>query len=398
MWELIRANQRRAALLIALMAGLLMAAGFAFGEFFIGSGTVGLVLAFLLWGTMTLTSWVAGDKILLATSGARRIEKKDHPVLWNVVEEMKIASGLEHMPAVHIIDSDAANAFATGRSPERSAVAVTSGLLERLSRDELQGVIAHELAHINNRDVLYLTMASIMMGSIVMMAHFGTRFLFFGGGRRRTSSEGGGQAQLILLVVSIVLIILAPIFAQMLYFALSRKREYLADASAAVYTRYPEGLADALAKLQTNTKKLETANPATAPMFIVNPLKLSAKGLSNRSSTHPPIDERIRILRGLAGQTVSLGEYDQSYRKITGRPVGVVPPGSLAAAELQPHRPATDETDTHADRARQATDALWRLNDYRFIACACGTSLKAPPSQAGREISCPHCAESHVVP
>ena len=159
---------------------------------------------------------------LLATSGARRIEKKDHPVLWNVVEEMKIASGLEHMPAVHIIDSDAANAFATGRSPERSAVAVTSGLLERLSRDELQGVIAHELAHINNRDVLYLTVASIMMGSLVMLADIGMRFLFFGGGRRRTSSGGGGQSQAILLVVSIVLIILAPILAQMLYFEIGR--------------------------------------------------------------------------------------------------------------------------------------------------------------------------------
>lgn len=399
MWEIIRANQRRSALLIALMAGLLMAVGYALGEMLAPrAGFSGLFLAFVIWIVLALTSYFAGDRILLATSKARQIRKEDHPVLWNIVEEMCIASGLAHMPDVYIIDADAPNAFATGRDPERSAVAVTSGLLERLNRDELQGVIAHELAHINNRDVLYLTIVSIMMGTIVLMADVGLRMMFWGGGRRRTSAgrDNGGNA--IMMIVSIALVILAPIAAQLMYFALSRKREYLADASAAVYTRYPEGLASALEKIAGNTVPLEVANRATAPMYIINPLKLSTGGLSNLSSTHPPVQERIRILRSMAGGSLSFQTYDESFRTVTGRAVGVVPAGTLAAAKAEATRqPAADER-THVDRVRGVTDALWHLNAYHFIACACGTSLKVPPEHAGRRVPCPHCGVEHDVP
>ncbi len=398
MWELVRANKRRAVVLIVLMAGLMLAVGYAVAETLVpGAGVAGLLLAFVVWVVMSLVSYFSGDRILLATSGARRIQKADHPVLWNVVEEMCVASGLATMPDVYIIDQDAPNAFATGRDPEHSAVAVTSGLLERLTRDELQGVIGHELAHINNRDILYLTVAGIMMGTIVLLADSGVRMLFWGGGRRRTSSEGGGGAQAVVMVVALVLMILSPIMAQLLYLALSRKREYLADASSAIYTRYPTGLADALEKIAADPTKLPTANRATAPMYIVNPLKVSARGKANLTSTHPPTSKRVEILRSLAGGELSLATYDDAFRQVTGRPVGVVPAGSLRAAEAVPSRRAETDPRSHIERVREATDAMWRLQNYAFIACACGTSLKVPPAHAGTELACPHCGTRHVV-
>ena len=195
MWELVRANRRRAALLVAVMAALMLAVGYAVAEIAApGAGPAGLALALVIWAVMALAGYFGGDRILLAASRARRIAKQDHPVLWNVVEEMCIASGLSHMPAVYIIDEDAPNAFATGRDPERSAIAVTAGLLERLDRDELQGVVAHELGHVKNRDILYLTMAGILLGTVVILADLGVRMLWFGGGRRRTSSGRRGSA------------------------------------------------------------------------------------------------------------------------------------------------------------------------------------------------------------
>jgi heat shock protein HtpX len=399
MWEVIRANKRRAVVLIFGMAALLMGMGFALGELASpGAGVFGLMMAFILWVGLTLTSYFSGDKILLASSKARAIEKQDHPVLWNVVEEMTIAAGLPQMPAVYIIDQDAPNAFATGRNPETSAVAVTAGLLERLTRDELQGVVAHELGHIANRDILYMTVAGIMMGAVVLLADMGVRMLWFGGGRRRTSSDRGGGAQALIMVVAVVLAILAPILAQLMYFALSRRREYLADASAAVYTRYPEGLASALEKIASNTTELKTANRATAPMYIVNPLKLTKAGLSDLSSTHPPTSERVKILRSFAGGSAGLAGYDQAFRRITGRAVGVVPAGSLAASKEVATRPAEADGRNHIERVRQTTDALWRLQDYTFLGCACGTSLKVPPAHAGKTLECPHCGTSHDVP
>jgi heat shock protein HtpX len=399
MWELIRANRRRAAGLVVLMAALMLGVGYAVGELAQpGAGPFGLALALIVWVVMTLAGYFGGDRILLAASRARRIEKEDHPVLWNVVEEMCIASGQSKMPEIYIIDEDAPNAFATGRSPERSAVAVTAGLLERLDRDELQGVIAHELGHINNRDILYMTLAGVLMGTVVMLADLGVRMLWFGGGRRRTSPDRGGGAQAIVMVVALVLVILAPVLAQLMYFALSRRREYLADASSALYTRYPEGLARALEKIASNKKPLGAANRATAPMYIVNPLKVTDRGLSDLSSTHPPTSERIRILRSLAGGTLSLERYDESFRKITGRAVGVVPAGSLQAiAAVEARQPAADPR-SHLERVREVTDAMWHLQDYAFLACACGTSLKVPPAHAGKEIPCPHCGTPHRAP
>jgi heat shock protein HtpX len=397
-WELIRANQRRAATLVVVMAALLLFVGYALGEALApGNGLVGLVIAFLVWLVLTLVSYFQGNAIFLSLAGARRIEKKDNPVLFNVVEEMTIASGLPKIPEVYIIDQAAPNAFATGRDPQHAAVAVTAGLLETLNRDELQGVIAHELGHVANRDVLYMMMVGVMMGTIVMLADVGARVFFFGGGRRRTSSRSNGQAQIVILVVAVVLMILAPIVAQLIYLALSRRREYLADASSALYTRYPEGLASALEKISHTTAKLPTATRATAPMYIVNPLGVSARGLADLTSTHPPTSERIRILRSM-GAGAGLKTYDEAFRKVTGRAVGVVPFGALTGAEhAAASAPRAPDASSRLERVRRTTDMLWRLNQFVFIPCACGTTLKVPPAYLGREITCPQCGTVHKI-
>ena len=398
MWELVRANQRRAATLVVLMAALLFLVGYALGEALApGAGAAGLLVAFMVWVVLTLVSYFQGDTIFLALAGARKIEKQDNPQLVNVVEEMTIAAGLPRVPDVYVMDEAAPNAFATGRDAQHAAVAVTAGLLETLDRDELQGVIAHELGHVRNRDVLYMLMVGIMMGAIVLLADLGARVFFYGGGRRRTSSRDGGQGQLLIVVVAVVLMILAPIVAQLIYFAISRRREYLADASSALFTRFPEGLARALEKISGSTVALRSATRATAPMYIVNPLGVTARGLADLTSTHPPTSERVRILRSMGGGA-SLRNYDDAFKSVTGGGGGVIPASGLAAAGAAPAAaPAAPDTSARLDRVRQTTDMLWRLNKFIFIACGCGTKLKVPPEYLGREIACPHCGAVHPV-
>lgn len=402
----IRANKRRAVLLMAAMALLLVAVGYAIAEYAVpGAGAFGVVLALVVWTVHALVSYFAGGRILLSMSGARKIEHKDHPILFNVVEEMCVASGLARVPDIYIIDDDALNAFATGRDAEHAVVAVTSGLLKELDRDELQGVIAHEISHVNNRDVLYMTLLAVMMGTIIFLAEIGRR-MTRGGGRTRTSSRrsggSGGAFALILFIVAIALMILAPVIARLLYYAVSRKREYLADASSALYTRYPEGLARALEKLGGSTRKLRAASEAVAPMYIVNPLKMSASGVSDLSATHPPISERIRILRSMGGGA-GLQNYDAAFRKVTGRPVGVVPFAALRETVEVPAQPAPPPMPqvlpplTHVERVRQTTDLLWALNDFIFIDCPCETKLKIPPVYRGKKIECPHCGRVHAA-
>jgi len=312
---------------------------------------------------------------------------------------MKIASGLEKMPDIYIIDDPALNAFATGRDPKRASVAITSGLLQKLNRDELQGVIAHEISHIKNRDVLLMSMCSILLGTIVILAWYGSRLAFFGAmtGGRRSSSGGGGGGNIIILVVSLVFMILAPIMAQLIYFAISRKREYLADASAALYTRYPEGLASALEKIGASTGQLKSANKATAPMYIVNPFRKKGLKASELSSTHPPLSERIRILRAMAG--ASFSDYDQVYRQFHGGK-GVIPATSLAAATAPITTTKLGEEAGEPDevqRTRETSDVMWRLSNYRTIACDCGAKLRVPPTFKERQIRCPHCGRTHHV-
>ena len=400
-WEQIRSNQVRTTLLVVMMGILLVALGFFVGLIFFDNGIPGVIIAVIVWGILNLVALTQGDSIVLAIAGARKIEKKDHPKLYNVVEEMTIASGLEKLPDIYIIDDPALNAFATGRDAQHASVAITSGLLQKLNRDELQGVIAHEIGHIRNRDVQLMVMLSILLGSIVIISSYASRFLFFSGaGSRRKSSSGGGGGQIIVLLIGLVLMILAPIAAQLIYFAVSRKREYLADASSALYTRYPEGLASALEKLGTSNTKVQKVNQATAPMYIINPLQKQSLSADTLTSTHPPINERVRILRAMSG--ASYAEYDKAYRTAKGGG-GVVPASGLAASAVG-LRAASAETGPVEDlpgrieRTRETSDALWQINNYRTIDCDCGTRLRVPPNYRSLTVRCPHCGQVHPAP
>ena len=383
------------------MGALLILIGYFLGLYFFDNAFAGLLIALSVWAVLSLVGYFQGDSILLSMSRAKKIGPGDHPRLYNVVEEMKIASGLEKMPDVYIIDDPALNAFATGRDPKRAAVAITSGLLQKLNRDELQGVIAHEISHIKNRDVLLMTMCSILLGTIVILAWYGSRFMIFGaltGSRRSSSSRGGGQGNMIILVVSLAFMILAPIMAQLIYFAISRKREYLADASGALYTRYPEGLASALEKLGASTGQLKSANQATAPMYIINPFRKKGMKASDLSSTHPPLSKRIRILRAMSG--ASFNDYDQAYRQVDQSSKGVMPAGSMAAAAVplvtrKLEGEAGEPDEIH--RARETSDAMWKLSNYRTVTCDCGTRLRVPPNFKEPRIRCPHCGKTHQV-
>jgi len=386
------------------MAVLLLLIGYFLGIYFFDSGIGGVIIALVIWAVMNLIAFFQGDNILLALSKTKKIKRDDYPRLYNIVEEMKIASGLEKMPDIYIIDDPALNAFATGRDPNRAAIAVTSGLLQKLSRDELQGVIGHEIAHVNNRDVLLMSLCGILLGTIVILAWYATHMLFFSSmvGGRRSSSSGGGQAQLIILAVGILLMILAPIAAQLIYFAISRKREYLADSSSALYTRYPEGLASALEKLAASTVPVKSANQSSAPMYIINPFRKKGRAASDLTSTHPPTSERIRILRSMAGGA-SLADYDNAFRQVHQGGRGVIPLSAITGAGAVGLRSAVPEAAQQeaklgkVERTRQVSDLMWHLNNYKTITCACGTKLKIPPKLKSANVKCPHCGRVNRV-
>ncbi|MBN1269487.1 MAG: M48 family metallopeptidase [Kiritimatiellae bacterium] len=396
MWEMIQSNRRKSAMLIVLLAAVLMFLGYAIGFWWSpegGGGIFGVVIAMVVWLVMILTSLGAGENILLATAGAREVTKDQAPQLYNIVEEMKIASGLPAMPRVFIMESPAPNAFAVGLKPERAAVAVTTGLLARLNRDELQGVIAHELGHINNRDTLFMTLAGVTVGAVIILADLFVRGMWFGGGRRRGGRDKGGG---ILILIAIVLAIVSPFLAQMLYFACSRRREYLADASAALYTRYPEGLASALEKISAaaQSAKLETSR-ALAPMYTINPLAAASR-VSGLFSTHPPTQDRIRVLRGMTGDS-SLAAYEQAFRGV--HKSGLIGARTLQGSTAQATRAAGAEEQKNPRRGwRDAQDLLHKVDQYALLACACGLRLKVPPEFEGKRVKCPRCGAIHDVP
>jgi heat shock protein HtpX len=299
--ERIARNRRNSLLLIAGFLAFVTVFGYIIGFAWIGDpkgALFGLVLAFAVGTISGLVTYFAGDKMVLAASRAKEITHDEAPVLFNVVEEMTIASGLP-MPKVYIVNDTALNAFATGRDPEHASVAVTKGLLEKLDRDELQGVVAHEMAHVGNFDIRYAMLVGILVGTTVLISDFFLRGLWFGGGRGGGRREGGGQLQIIMIVVAIFLAILAPLFARLLQLSISRQREYLADATAVRLTRNPKGLADALQKISGDREVLEVANRATAHLYIANPIKKFEKRSKGIFSTHPPIEDRIRILRAM---------------------------------------------------------------------------------------------------
>jgi heat shock protein HtpX len=403
MWELIRINKRNSVLLLLMMAVCLLGLGAVIGMAIRGpdGGMLGLMIATGIWMVLTLISFSSGDQILLAASNATAVTHDVHPQLFNVVEEMSIAAGLP-MPKVYIINDPAPNAFATGRNPKSASVAVTAGLLGRLNRDELQGVVGHEMSHILHRDILFVTLAGIMLGSVALLSQVFLRGTMYGGGsRRRFSSgegKGGGGAAIILLIIAIVVAILAPIMTQLLYFALSRRREYLADAGSARLTRYPEGLASALEKIANDrAPQLASANKVTAPMFIVNPFKKAGQwNLSDLTSTHPPISERIRILRNMS-QGASLKDYSDAFVNVT-KSRTVMPASALTKEDIALRQASAEAKNEQKEKQlRQVGDIMRKVNGFVFLTCACGVTLKIPPNYAAATVECPRCHTVHNV-
>jgi heat shock protein HtpX len=405
MWELIRANQRKSTVLFLGMALCLMALGYLTGAYLFppDGGVGGIFTAIVIWLFMSFLSIFAGDAILLSLSRAHPVTHDVHPQLYNVTEEMRIAANLPVMPRLYILNERAPNAFATGVDPRKSAIVVTSGLLASMNRDELQGVIAHEMAHILNRDVRFMTMAGIMLGSITMLAEVFLRSLWYSGSSRRHSGSrrsSSGQGQVVIMIIAVVFAISAPILARLFYFAISRKREYLADATAARLTRYPEGLASALEKIAYNTEELTVANKITAPMYICNPLKKRGRPLSDLTSTHPPVSERIKILRRMVSGAGYI-DYQEAYNQARGRSERLIPSSGLKdkdAAAIRKPTAASEPVKSAKVTLRDISDLSRAASGFIFVGCACGVKFKIPPDFKKSRINCPHCHRSVDIP
>src|SRR5213594_935231 len=308
-------NRRNSTLLALVVIALFGVLGFAIGYAITGyaSGALGVVgLAVLLGSLAAAGSYFGGDSLVLSVSGAKEVDEAAAPQLLNVVREMSIAADVP-MPKVYVIDDTAPNAFATGRDPKHASVAITTGLLEKLDREELQGVIGHEMSHVRNFDIRFALLVGVLVGSIALLADFFLRFTFWGGGRRSRDDRGGSSGlQAIMFVVAIVLSIMAPIAARLVQLAVNRQREYLADASSVQLTRNPYGIERALAKISEDQEVLEVANRATQHMYFTNPIKKFEQRASGLFSTHPPTIERINRLRQLTGDRPLQGpEADQ---------------------------------------------------------------------------------------
>ena len=294
MYEQIASNRRRTVFLILGTVLVVGAIGWFFG-YLAGSGIAGLIIAMVISVVMALTSYRFGDRLVLRAARARAVTREEEPRLHNVVEGISIAAGIPK-PGVYVIPEKALNAFATGRNPEHASVAVTQGLLESLNRVELEGVLAHEIAQVKGRDILIGTLVAALVGSVVLLAEFLLRWFWWGG---RRSGDGGGRVFAVLAVFGIVVAVITPILAQLIKASVSRRREYLADAQGAFLTRYPPGLAGALKKIAADATPMKVTNNATAHLWLKQPSRTPGEGVhwfERIFSTHPPIQERIRIL------------------------------------------------------------------------------------------------------
>ena len=298
MYEQIARNKWRSILLVFLVLLLAVGLGYVFGRLF-EAGPFGIVLALVIAAVMSWSSYRYGDRLVLRVSRARPTSREEYPRYHNIVEGLSIAAGIPQ-PALYVIPEKAPNAFATGRDPEHASVAVTEGLLETLNRVELEGVLAHELAHVRNRDILVGTLVATLVGVVALLADWMLRAFFWGGFRgRRGGRDGGAGPAAIIAVVGLVLAVLAPLFAQLIRFAVSRRRELLADADGALISRYPPGLASALRKIAASTEPLRAANNATAHLWFSQPSRTAGSGWTRWErlfATHPPIEERIKAL------------------------------------------------------------------------------------------------------
>ncbi|HNW55559.1 MAG TPA: M48 family metallopeptidase [bacterium] len=298
LYQQVSTNRYKTWLLVGLSASLLLLVGYVFSR--VQDNPIWLFLALAYTLVSSFVSYWWSDKIVLAMSQAKLVEKADSPQLYRLVENLCIAGGLP-TPKIYVIPDSAPNAFATGRDSEHAAIAFTSGLLEKLDKAELEGVIAHELSHIGNRDILLATMVSVLVGTVVLLADWFARWSFWGGNSRKNDDNENGQVQAIFSIIAIILAILAPLFAQMIQLAISRKREFMADADSALLTRYPDGLIRALEKISSDTEPLEVANRATAHLYFASPFqgKKGVPAMAKLFMTHPPVAERIAALRGI---------------------------------------------------------------------------------------------------
>lgn len=294
MYEQISGNIWRSRLLLFMFFAILIGIGYVFSRAY--NDPIIMPLAIVFAVATTVGGFYYSDSIVLATTGARPADRDEFPHYVNTVEGLALAAGLP-CPRIYVIDDPAPNAFATGRDPEHAVICATTGLIKMMNRVELEGVVAHEMSHIKNYDIRFMMLVAVLAGSIALMADFFWRMRWFGGGRSRDNDSGGGQVQAIFMIVGLVLAILAPISAMLVQAWISRQREFLADASGAMLTRYPDGLAGALEKIAADLEPLRTANKATAHLFISNPLREHGGAMNNLFDTHPPIEERVRRLK-----------------------------------------------------------------------------------------------------
>jgi heat shock protein HtpX len=319
MWEAIEANKRKAMIIFFTMGFFLLAVGYFIGRIWFGlrhGGVTGALLAGGIWLVWSYISFYYGDDIILSANGATEVTRAEFPQLFNIVNEMTIAANMSNMPRVYVLEMPMLNAFATGRDISDSSIAVTRAMLEYLNRDELQGVIAHEISHIINRDILLLTFAQVMVGMIELICEAFWRVRIIS--RDSDSDSENSSASMISTLVGFVAILIAPIATTFMYFAISRKREYLADATAVRLTRNPEGLANALEKIQTTCiGELPSLGKISAPLYIHNPLGLDGDSV-DWTSTHPPINKRIEILRQMAGKAGYV-EYQAALKRVMGQ-------------------------------------------------------------------------------
>lgn len=400
MWEQIRANRRRSMFLVSGLLITLIAIGFSAGVLLLGprGGSLGVLIAVGIWAVQLGIYYFAAETVLLSGMNAREIEKSYSPRLFNIVEEMQLAAGLQYMPRIYLIETDAPNAFAMGRKPESCAIAVTTGLLYRLNRDELQGVIAHEIGHLKNRDVQFITLAGVMLGTVVILQEIMWQSFRFGFGRSRSRSSSRGsdsgsaaQLQIIIFVAALLIMILGPLLARMLYYACSRSREYLADASSAQYTRYPEGLASALQKISVYGSGF-VVNKAVAPMFIVNPLSAADEETENIFSTHPATAKRVKILRAMSGAGIT--DYEQAYEQALGR--SIIGATTLHQAKPVPARQPSGEGPI--EERQDARETIRRLSGYVQVKCSCGMQMELPDLYERDEVRCIRCGAKLAVP
>ncbi len=402
MWELIRINKRKSLFVLILMFILMVSLSGTIGAGFYSFDWVkgmlwGALIGILLWAIQSAVAYFAGDDIVLHFNMAVVVTPESYPQLYNIVEEMKIAAGLAVMPEIYIIESTGMNAFATGIRPEKTAICVTRGLVENLDRDELQGVIAHEMSHILNRDVLFMTFAGVMLGTITMLSNIMLRgTVFANSGNRRSRKKGGfSGGHPVMILIILLFAIVAPVLARIFYFTISKKREYLADASAARLTRYPIGLASALQKIAKHSS-VDFVSKITAPMFIVNPQFAGADEDSVFSgSTHPPVYKRIAILTQLQhGGKVSLENYQKLYEKELSTS-GLFSKTTLESDKSEAVR--AESTGKFTESRTDVADVILANTGFKIVTCECGLKIKLPPSDLRMKVVCPRCRKEVSV-